>query len=170
MSEIVLDHRHTALMLVVVFVATFMDGLDGSIVSVALPEIGEDLGVDTATSSWVTIIYMMILAGTLVMFARISADTGVRKVMAIGLAVFTAGSLFCGFSTSFWMLIAFRIIQAVGAAMMAAAGPMCCTEHLPPEKLAFGLSVVTIGSSLGFAVGPALGGLIVEYKIGRAHV
>ena len=83
MSEIVLDHRHTALMLVVVFVATFMDGLDGSIVSVALPEIGEDLGVDTATSSWVTIIYMMILAGTLVMFARISADTGVRKVMAI---------------------------------------------------------------------------------------
>ena len=163
MSEIVLDHRHTALMLVVVFVATFMDGLDGSIVSVALPEIGEDLGVDTATSSWVTIIYMMILAGTLVMFARISADTGVRKVMAIGLAVFTAGSLFCGFSTSFWMLIAFRVIQAVGAAMMAAAGPMCCTEHLPPEKLAFGLSVVTIGSSLGFAVGPALGGLIVEY-------
>ena len=88
-----MDHRHTALMLVVVFVATFMDGLDGSIVSVALPEIGEDLGVDTATSSWVTIIYMMILAGTLVMFARISADTGVRKVMAIGLAVFTAGSL-----------------------------------------------------------------------------
>ena len=56
-----MDHRHTALMLVVVFVATFMDGLDGSIVSVALPEIGEDLGVDTATSSWVTIIYMMIL-------------------------------------------------------------------------------------------------------------
>ncbi len=150
-------------MLAVVFVATFMDGLDGSIVSVALPVIGEDLGVDTATSSWVTIIYLMVLAGTLVMFARIAADTGVRKVMAIGLGIFTVSSLFCGLSSSFAMIIACRAVQAVGAAMMAAAGPMCCTEHLPKEKLAFGLSVVTIGSSLGYALGPALGGAIVEF-------
>ncbi len=163
MPETVLDRRHTVLMLAVVFFATFMDGLDGSIVGIALPDIGDGFGVDTATSSWVSIIYMMILAGTLVMFAKIASDTGVRKVMAIGLAVFTVGSLFCGLSTSFGMLIASRAVQAVGAAMMAAAGPMCCTEHLPASKLAFGLSVVTIGSSLGFAVGPALGGIIVEY-------
>lgn len=163
MQETMLDRRHTTLMLSVVFFATFMDGLDGSIVGIALPDIGDSFGVDTATSSWVSIIYMMILAGTLVMFARIASDTGVRKVMATGLAVFTVGSLFCGLSTSFGMLIASRAVQAVGAAMMAAAGPMCCTEHLPASRLAFGLSVVTIGSSLGFAVGPALGGIIVEY-------
>ena len=94
---------------------------DGSVVSVALPDIGESLGVDTATSSWVTIIYMMVLAGLLVLFARIAADRGVRKVMAAGLAVFTVGSLLCGISYDFWMLIASRAFQAVGAAMMAAA-------------------------------------------------
>lgn len=163
MTATILDRKHTALMLAVVFIATFMDGLDGSIVSVALPVIGEDLGVDTATSSWVTIIYLMVLAGTLVMFARIAADTGVRKVMAVGLGIFTVSSLFCGLSTSFPMIIACRTVQAVGAAMMGAAGPMCCTEHLPRERLAFGLSVVTIGSSLGYALGPALGGAIVEF-------
>ncbi|TQS78608.1 MAG: arabinose transporter permease [Methanomethylophilus alvi] len=162
MQRTILDGKHTAMMLAVVFIATFMDGLDGSVVSVALPDIGDSLGVDTATSSWVTIIYMMVLAGLLVLFARIAADRGVRKVMAAGLAVFTVGSLFCGISPDFWVLIASRAFQAVGAAMMAAAGPMCCTEHLPPGKLGTGLAVVTIGSSVGFALGPALGGIIVD--------
>ncbi len=157
-----LDHKHTAMMLVVVFFATFMDGLDGSIVNVALPSIGASFNIDTATVSWTTIIYMMVLAGTLVAFARVAADKGVRKVMAVGLLVFTAGSLMCGLSPSFPVLIASRAIQAVGAGMMAAAAPMCCTEHLPGRQLGFGLSVVTIGSSLGFAIGPALGGVIVD--------
>ncbi len=159
----ILDRRHTAMMLSVVFFATFMDGLDGSIVTVALPDIGAGFGIDTATASWVTITYMMILAGTLVMFARIAADTGVRRVMAAGLSIFTVGSLACGLSPTFEVLIASRAVQAVGAGMMAAAGPMCCTEHLPPEKLAFGLSIVTIGASLGFAIGPAIGGIMVDY-------
>ncbi len=161
--SLMLDRKHTTMMLLVVFFATFMDGLDGSIVTVALPDIGADFGVDTATASWTTIIYMMILAGTLVLFARIAADTGVRKVMAAGLSIFTIGSLACGLASSYEILIAARAVQAVGAGMMAAAGPMCCTEHLPPQKLGFGLSVVTIGASLGFAIGPAIGGIIVDY-------
>lgn len=158
-----LDRRHTALMLVIVFFATFMDGLDGSIVGVALPTIGESVGVDTATSSWVTITYLMVLAGTLVAFARVASDIGVRKIICVGLAVFTAGSAVCGLSADFAMLIAGRVIQGVGAAMMGAAAPMCCTKHLPLSKLGFGMSVVTIGASLGFALGPAIGGAIVEY-------
>lgn len=158
-----LDHRHTAMMLVVVFFATFMDGLDGSVVNVALPDIGASFDIDTATVSWTTIIYMMVLAGTLVAFARVAADNGVRKVLAFGLLVFTVGSFMCGLSPTFFILIASRAVQAVGAGMMAAAAPMCCTEHLPAHKLGFGLSVVTIGASLGFAIGPAVGGIIVDY-------
>ncbi len=158
-----LDRKHTSLMLAVVFFATFMDGLDGSIVNVALPNIGSDFGVDTGTVSWVSITYMMVLAGTLVAFAKVATDIGVKKIMIYGLAIFTAGSLICGISTSFIMLIAARAVQAVGAAMMAATGPMCCVRHLPPAKLAFGLSIVTIGASVGFAMGPAVGGAIVEF-------
>ncbi|MCQ2071345.1 MAG: MFS transporter [archaeon] len=158
----VLDGKHTAMMLSVVFLATFMDGVDGSIVNVALPTIGDWFGVDTATVSWVAITYMMVLAGLIVAFARIAADTGVRKVLFYGLVVFTAGSLLCGLSVSFPMLIASRAVQAVGASMMAAAGPMCCTEHLPADKLGFGMGVVTIGASVGFALGPAIGGAMLE--------
>ena len=162
MSEL-LDRKHTAMLLAVVFFATFMDGVDGSIVNVALPDIGSSFGVDTSTVSWVSITYMMTLAGTLVAFARIASDKGIRPVMALGLLLFTVSSLFCGIAVSFPMLIAARTVQAVGAGMMAAAGPMCCVKHLPPEKLAFGLSIVTIGASLGFAIGPALGGAIVNF-------
>ena len=151
------------MMLIVMAAATFMDGLDGSIVSIALPEIAEDLGVDTATSSWATIIYLLTLSALIVPFARISAQVGVRSVLAIGLSVFTAGSVLCGLSGSFHLLIAFRIVQSVGAAMMAAACPMCCTEHLPVHRLGFGLSVVTIGASLGFAFGPVVGGAITDF-------
>jgi EmrB/QacA subfamily drug resistance transporter len=158
-----LDKKHTTMMLAVVLIATFMDGLDASIVNVVLPEIGKDFGTDTATTSWITITYMMVLAGTLVAFARIAADIGVRKVMIGGLALFTVGSLMCGLSVSFEMLIAARVLQGMGAAMMAASGPMCCTEHLPLSKLGFGLAIVTIGASFGFAIGPAVGGLVVEY-------
>jgi len=158
-----LDRRHTAVLMAVVCVATFMDGLDGSIVNVALPEIGESFGVDTATISWVAIIYFMVLAGTLVAFARLSADSGVRYIMAGGIGIFTAGSLVCGLSDSLQMLVLARAVQGLGAAMMAASGPICCTEHLPPERLGFGLAIITVGASIGFALGPAIGGFITEY-------
>ncbi|MBR2254950.1 MAG: MFS transporter [Candidatus Methanomethylophilaceae archaeon] len=158
-----LDARHTAMVLAVVFIATFMDGLDGSIVNVALPTIGESFGVDTATISWVAIVYFMVLAGTLVAFARIATDTGVRHIMAGGLGIFTVGSLVCGLSPSLEILIAARAVQGLGAAMMAAAGPICCVEYLPPSKLGFGMSIVTVGASVGFAAGPAVGGALVEF-------
>ena len=163
MSTTLLDRKHTAMMLVVVAAATFMDGLDGSIVSIILPTVAEDMGVDTATSSWATIIYLLVLAALIIPFARISAQIGVRKILAAGLGIFAAGSLLCGLADNFPMLIAFRFIQAVGAAMMAAAAPMCCTEHLPLDRLGFGMSVVTIGASLGFALGPVVGGAISEF-------
>lgn len=161
--EDTLDQKHTKLMLGVILLATLMDGLDGSIVTVALPDIGIGFGVDTATVSWVSIVYMMVLACTLILFARIASARGIRRIMVTGLALFTVSSLVCVLSVDFWMLIAARILQGVGAAMMGAAGPMCCVEFLPPRKLAFGLAVITIGSSVGFAIGPGIGGLLVEY-------
>ncbi|MBQ3736995.1 MAG: MFS transporter [Candidatus Methanomethylophilaceae archaeon] len=162
MSETVLDRRHTALMLVAMFVATLMDGLDSSIVSVALPNIGDDLGIDTGTAAWVTMIYMMVLAGLIIPFARVCSNYGVKLILTLGFALFTVSSLFCGLFNSFPILIAARAVQGVGAAMLAAAGPICCTEHLPRNRLAFGLGVLTIGASLGYAIGPAVGGIVVE--------
>ena len=151
------------MMLAVMFVATLMDGLDGSIVSVALPDIGTALGIDTGTSAWVSIIYMMVLAGLIIPFARVCSNIGVRWILVLGFAIFTVSSLFCGIFDSFPILIASRGLQGIGAAMLAAAGPICCTEHMSRDRLAYGLAVLTIGSSIGYAVGPALGGVIVQF-------
>ena len=163
METRLLDRKNTMLMLAVVAAATFMDGLDGSIVSIILPTVAEDLGVDTATSSWATIIYLLVLSALIIPFARIAAQTGVRRVLSAGLGIFAFGSLLCGLSSDFPMLIACRFVQAVGAAMMAASAPMCCTEHLPMHQLGFGMSIVTIGASVGFALGPVVGGAISEF-------
>ena len=157
-----LDARRTTILLAVVFVVTLMDGLDGSIVNVALPNIGDDFGMDTATIAWISIVYFMVLAGTLVAFARLAADGGVRRILAWGISIFTLASLVCGLAESFEVLLAARAAQGLGAAMMGAAGPICCTEHLPASKLGFGIAVLTIGASAGFALGPALGGFIVD--------
>ena len=162
MAETLLDRRHTAMMLIVIFIATLMDGLDSSIVSVALPDIGKELGIDTGTASWISIIYMMILAGLILPFARICANIGVRTVLTLGFIIFTVSSFFCGISDSFAMLMVSRGAQGIGAAMLAAAGPICCTEHLSRDRLAYGMAILTIGSSIGYALGPAVGGVVVE--------
>ena len=106
-----LDARRTTILLAVVFVVTLMDGLDGSIVNVALPNIGDDFGMDTATIAWISIVYFMVLAGTLVAFARLAADGGVRRILAWGISIFTLASLVCGLAESFEVLLAARAAE-----------------------------------------------------------
>jgi EmrB/QacA subfamily drug resistance transporter len=151
------------MLLTVVTFVSLMDGLDGSIVNVALPTIGKSFGMDMGTASWIAVAYSMVLAGSLIVFARIAANGNIRKVLTIGFVTFTLGSLFCGLSSSFEALLVFRIIQGAGAAMMGSAGPMICVEYLPANRLGFGLAVLTLGASVGFALGPAVGGIIINF-------
>ncbi len=150
------------LLLVAVAVAVLMDGMDGSIVNIALPSIASSLGTDTASASWVTVCYFMVLAGLILLFGRIADKGALRKIFLSGFVVFTLASFFCGISTTLTMLLVSRIVQGVGGAMLAAAAPMICVKYMPREKLGFSLSVVTLGSSIGYALGPALGGFLTE--------
>jgi MFS family permease len=150
------------LMLSTVALITLMCGLDGSVINVALPSIAKDFGIDAGTASWVTISYFVMMAGLLLIFARVAKNRGIKKVLLAGVVLFTVSSLMCGVSPNFEFLLFSRILQGTGAAMMASAAPMVCVRHLPAEKLAGGLAVLTIGSSLGFTLGPAVGGLFVD--------
>lgn len=148
----------------VVFFTMFMNGLDSSITNVALPEMGTVFDVDIATVSWVSVIYLMVLACSLMVFAKIAADTGVKRVLPFGIAVFTIGSLMCAISPTYWFLIFSRAIQAIGGAALAATAPMVCTIYMPPSRLGFSLSILTVGTGFGYAIGPFVGGLIMEYS------
>ena len=156
-----MDRKGTLLLLLIGFVG-LMDCLDGTIVSVALPTIATDMGVDVTMASWVTVSYFMMMAGLLILFGRIAKNTSIRFILLLGIAIFATSSLMCGLAGSFPLLIAARIAQGVGAAMMGATIPMCCVKFFPAHELGYALAVITIGYSVGAAMGPALGGLIIS--------
>lgn len=150
-----------ALLIATMVLGVLMDGIDGSIVNVALPSIAHSFGTDTSVVSWVTISYFLMLAGLLLPFGRIADSGHIRKVFLAGFAVFTVGSLACAMSPSLAPLVASRMVQGVGAAALAAVAPMICVKLLPSEHLGRSLAFMTLASALGFALGPAVGGFLV---------
>ena len=162
MSDATRGRKGILLILTVVAFVSLMDGLDGSIVNVAMPAMAGYFGTDTGTIAWVAVTYYVVLAGSLITFARVSKNGMLKKVLLIGLILFTVTSFLCGISTSFQMLLVSRLMQGVGAAMMAAAVPIACLKYLPASNLGLGMGVLTLGSSLGFALGPVVGGLITD--------
>lgn len=160
--DVIRDRRGQILLLVAVALGMFMDGLDGSIVNIALPSISESLNADTGTVSWVITVYFLVMAGLILIFGRISDKGAIKKVFMTGFLLFSAGSLFCALSGSIEVLLISRAVQGVGAAMLAASSLMLCVKYFPPEQMAFGLSVAILGSAVGASLGPALGGILTE--------
>lgn len=152
-----------ALLIMTMVLGVLMDGIDGSIVNVALPAIAVDFGTDTSVISWVTICYFLMLAGFLLPFGKIASAGHIRKVFLFGFAVFTLGSLACALSPTFAALIASRIVQGIGAAALAAVAPMICVKLLPVEHLGRFLGIMSVAAAMGFALGPAVGGVLVEF-------
>ena len=150
-------------LLALISVVALMDCLDGNIVNVALPRIASDMSVDMAAASWVTVIYFAMVAGLIILFGRIATNGSVKRVMIAGLTVFIIGSALCALSEEFLMLVASRVVQGIGAAMMGASIPMSCVRFFSPGVMGFAFACVTIGYSVGAALGPSVGGFLVEY-------
>ena len=140
----------------------FMDGLDSSIVNIALPAIAESFGVDANAVAWVTISYFMMIAGLMLSFGRLADSGHIRKIYVIGFAIFGASSLVCGLSQDLLTLVGARVIQGIGAAMLGAVAPMICVKFLPARKLGLAMSVLMVSGAVGFGAGPAIGGLIMD--------
>jgi len=112
MPAIITDPRHQRLLLGAAALGVVMDGLDGSIVNVALPTIASAFDTDTGTIAWVIITYLLMMAGLVLVMGSV-ADRGImRKIFILGLALFTIGSAACGLSPSLSVLLASRVVQA----------------------------------------------------------
>jgi EmrB/QacA subfamily drug resistance transporter len=160
---IIKEGRGLALLLMAIVFVTTMDGLDASIVNIALPSIASLFHIDTSTAAWVSLTYFMMMAGLLLVFGRL-ADRGIiKRALIAGLAIFTVFSLVCGLATTFEMLIVGRVFQGLGAAVMGACAPLLCVRFLPENRLGLGLSMIAVGASIGYASGPALGGFLTQY-------
>lgn len=154
--------RKEWLILTCMICAMLMNGIDSSIVTVALPSIADYFGTGLNEVAWVTICYSMMMAGLLLPFGRLSDSGRIRDVFVVGFAVFTVSSLFCGISENFLMLLIFRVAQGAGAAMMGSTAPMICVKFMPSHALGLSLGVMTLAGATGYTVGPFIGGIITE--------
>lgn len=155
--------KQSVLLLIAVVLAAFMDGLDGSIINIALPEIAKAFGSDAGSVSWTVIVYLLMVAGTILIFGNIASRGHVKKILVVGFAIFTAASALCGFSQTLEILIAARLVQGLGASMIVACAPIICVKFMPAGILGLSFGVLTAATSAGFAAGPAIGGVLMHY-------
>ncbi len=156
------DYSRKWYVMAAVSMGTLLATIDGSIVNVALPTLVRELGTDFATVQWVVLAYLLALATLLPSVGRLADMIGKKQIYTIGFVIFTLGSFLCGLASNVYMLILFRVLQAVGATMILALGVAIVTESFPPEERgqALGLSGTVV--SIGIVIGPTLGGLIID--------
>ena len=162
MTEFVTDRKRQLLLFAIMAMAFFLDGLDGTIVSIALPTIGDSFSMSTGGSSWIITIYFMVMAGLILVFGRLADNGHLKKILGAGFMVFSLASLACALSWDITSLLTFRAVQGVGSAMLAATGIMLVVKFLPLNMRYFGMSLTVVGFSLGSALGPALGGVLTQ--------
>ncbi|HEY0191173.1 MAG TPA: MFS transporter, partial [Kofleriaceae bacterium] len=150
-------------MLAVVGIGVFMCTLDSSIVNVSLPGIARHFDVQVGPEvEWVVIAYLVVIAALLLTIGRLSDRLGQRSLWLAGLVVFTAGSALCGAAPALGWLIAARVVQGVGGALLMAISPAMLTAAFPANERGRALGLNATVVALGISAGPTLGGLLTE--------
>ena len=163
------DGRRQALRLALILVAAFMVVLDFSIVNVALPSIGRELHATAATVQWVITGYAITFGGLLILGGRAADLFGRRTMFVTGLLAFTAASLAGGLARDPALLIAARLLQGAGAALVApAALSLITTSFAEGQQRTRALGLYGATASVGFVAGQVLGGVLVELTSWRA--
>lgn len=156
-----MDYSQKWHVLVAVGSGVFLATIDGSIINVSLPTLVRAFQTNFAMVQWVVLGYLLTVTTTMLSFGRVGDIFGKKKVYLLGYVVFLLGSALCGLSMSVFWLIAFRVIQAVGAAMIMALGAAILTEAFPPRERGKAMGLIGAIVSVGIAIGPALGGIII---------
>ena len=155
--------RHRRRVLALASIGIFMTPLDGSIVSVALERIGRGLNLSYGEAIWVQAAYLLAISVCLIPFGRLADDHGRTRFFLGGVVVFTAGSVLSGLAPSAAVLLAARVVQGAGGALLSATAAAMVTAAYPPSKRGRALGFMTMWVYIGLTAGPLLGGLIVQH-------
>ena len=154
--------------LISVMFGIFMVILDSTIINVAFPTLRSEFGASLADSQWVLSIYVLSLGITTPVTGFLADRFGIKRIYLLGLGVFTIGSLLCGFAPTLPMLIAARALQGIGGGLAQPLGPAQLYRAFPPKEQGTALGIFGIALVFAPALGPLLGGGLVDANLWRA--
>jgi EmrB/QacA subfamily drug resistance transporter len=146
-----------------VCVGAFMAALDASIINIALPVLKYQFHVRMHIIEWVSLVYLLTLAGLIVPFGRMADMIGRRWMYALGFTVFMIGSLMCALTPTLSFLLVSRVIQAIGAAMLQANSVSIITAATPARDRGKAIGFQASAQGIGLSLGPAIGGALISF-------
>jgi MFS family permease len=154
---------HSSFVLGIVMLGTLMGALDSTIVLLAFPVINDSLRSDLATSLWIILAYLLVLAVATTQMGKIGDIYGRSKIFNLGFVIFTFGSALCGLSLNIYLLIGFRAVQAVGGAVMQANSGAIIADYFPRERRGRAYGYNSLGFTAGAMLGIISGGIITTF-------
>lgn len=149
--------------LIIASFGSFLTPFMGSFINVALPRIGEEFGANAVILSWVATAYLLAAAVFLIPFGRLADIYGRKKIFLWGIIIFTVSSVLCAFSQSVFQLIAFRVLQALGSAMIFTTAMAIITSIFPISERGKAIGIIIGAVYIGLTIGPFAGGFLTEY-------
>jgi DHA2 family multidrug resistance protein len=154
--------------LISVMFGIFMIILDSTIINVAFPTLRSEFGATLNDAQWVLSIYVLALGMTTPVSGFLADRFGIKRIYLLGLGIFTVGSLLCGFAPSLGMLVAARALQGFGGGLAQPLGPAQLYRAFPPKEQGTALGLFGIALVFAPALGPILGGWLVDVQLWRA--
>lgn len=141
----------------------FMEGLDSTVIATAIPQIAQNFGEPALNLTVAVTSYLLSLAVFIPISGWVADRFGARNVFCGAVLLFTLGSALCGMSTTLHQLVAMRVLQGLGGAMMTPVGRLILLRSFAKSELVTALTYVTIPALVGPAIGPIIGGFFVGY-------
>ena len=162
MSPTGLTPRIQRLALLNVCLGQFMSALDSRSVNVVLPTLSLHFDASMAYVQWVPLAYQLTIVGLVLSMARLGDKLGRKKIYTLGFVLLGVGSAACGLSPQLWQIIAFRVVEAVGGALVLANGRAIASSLYAKEGRGRALGMMSMSFHLGYITGPSLGGFLVD--------
>ena len=139
-----------------------MSALDSRSVNVALPTLSVYFDASMAVVQWIPLAYQLTIVGLVLSMARLGDKLGRKKIYGLGFVLLGVGSACCGLSPHLWLIICFRVVEAIGGALVLANGRAIVSALYAQEGRGRALGMMSMSFHLGYITGPSVGGFLVD--------